>query len=44
MAKRAFDVAVAGLLVLILSPLLAIIALAVVLDSPGPALYVSERI
>ena len=44
MAKRAFDVAIAGLLVLILSPLLAIIALAVVLDSPGPALYVSERI
>lgn len=44
MAKRAFDVAIAGLLVLILSPLLAIIALAVVLDAPGPALYVSERI
>jgi lipopolysaccharide/colanic/teichoic acid biosynthesis glycosyltransferase len=43
-AKRAFDAAVAGLLLVILSPLLAIIALAVVLDSRGPALYISERI
>jgi lipopolysaccharide/colanic/teichoic acid biosynthesis glycosyltransferase len=44
MAKRAFDLTVAGLLLVVLSPLLAIIALAVALDSPGPALYISERI
>jgi lipopolysaccharide/colanic/teichoic acid biosynthesis glycosyltransferase len=44
MAKRAFDLAIAALLVVVLWPLMAIIALAVVLDSPGPALYVSERI
>ncbi len=44
MAKRAFDLAMAALLLILLWPLLAVIALAVVLDSPGPALYVSERI
>ena len=44
MAKRAFDLAVAVLLLVALSPLFLVIALAVVLDSPGPALYISERI
>ncbi|WP_312165676.1 sugar transferase [Phenylobacterium sp.] len=44
MAKRAFDMlaALAGLIVL--SPLLAAIALAVRLDSPGPALHWSSRV
>lgn len=44
MAKRAFDIlaALAGLIVL--SPFLALIALAVRLDSPGPALHWSRRV
>ena len=42
--KRALDLAVAAILLVLLSPLLLLIALAVRLDSPGPALYVSERI
>ena len=44
MAKRAFDIlaALAGLI--LLSPLLAGIALAVRLDSPGPALHWSSRV
>lgn len=44
MAKRAFDIlaAVAGLAVL--WPVLAILALAVRLDSPGPALHWSSRV
>lgn len=42
--KRAFDVAssLAGLIVL--SPLLAFVAVAVKLDSPGPVLYKSKRV
>lgn len=44
MAKRAFDIvtALAGLIVL--SPVLAILALAVRLESPGPALHWSRRV
>ena len=44
MAKRAFDIlaALAGLV--LLSPLLAAIAVAVRLDSPGPALHWSSRV
>lgn len=44
MAKRAFDIlaALAGLIVL--APLMAAIALAVRLDSPGPALHWSSRV
>jgi lipopolysaccharide/colanic/teichoic acid biosynthesis glycosyltransferase len=44
MGKRAFDVAIAAALLAVLAPLLAAIALAVALDSPGPALFVSRRI
>jgi exopolysaccharide biosynthesis polyprenyl glycosylphosphotransferase len=37
--KRALDLVVSGIALLVLSPLLAVIALAVKLTSPGPALY-----
>lgn len=43
-AKRGFDVVVAAALVVVFLPLMAIIALAVKLDSPGPALYRSSRL
>jgi lipopolysaccharide/colanic/teichoic acid biosynthesis glycosyltransferase len=42
--KRAFDVAVAGTLLLCLAPLCALIALAVKLTSPGPVLFRQARI
>ncbi len=42
--KRIFDVAVSALAIVLLSPVLLLIALAVRLSSPGPILYVSERI
>jgi len=42
--KRVFDFVFSGLLLIVLSPFLLIIALAVKLDSPGPVLYESERI
>jgi lipopolysaccharide/colanic/teichoic acid biosynthesis glycosyltransferase len=44
MAKRAFDIVVAGLGLLLLSPLLAAVGLWVRLDSPGPALFRQERV
>ena len=43
-AKRAFDLATASLLVLVLSPLFLAIALIVKFTSPGPVFYVQERI
>ena len=42
--KRAFDVFFSTLFLILLSPLLLVIAIAVKLDSRGPALYRSERI
>ncbi len=42
--KRAFDVVVAGLLVLVLSPVLLACALAVRLTSPGPVLFRQRRV
>jgi exopolysaccharide biosynthesis polyprenyl glycosylphosphotransferase len=42
--KRAFDVAGAGALVLVLSPLLLVLALVVRLESPGPILFRQERV
>lgn len=42
--KRAFDVAVSGLLLVLLSPLLLALSLWVKLDSPGPVLFVQERV
>jgi len=44
LVKRAFDVTVASLLLIILSPLFLLIALLIRLDSPGPALYRQERV
>ncbi|MGO4586516.1 sugar transferase [Arthrobacter sp. 2RAF6] len=43
-AKRAFDIAIAGILIVCLSPLLMILALIVRLTDPGPVLYRQERI
>lgn len=42
--KRAFDIVGSSALVLVLSPVLALIALMVKLTSPGPVLYRQERI
>jgi lipopolysaccharide/colanic/teichoic acid biosynthesis glycosyltransferase len=42
--KRAFDVVVAGLALLVLAPFMVLIAIGVKLDSPGPALYRQTRI
>ena len=44
MAKRAFDLVVAGLGLLLAAPLLLALALWVRLDSPGPALFRQERV
>jgi lipopolysaccharide/colanic/teichoic acid biosynthesis glycosyltransferase len=43
-AKRGIDVMVAAVALLVLAPLLGLIALLVVLDSPGPVLYRAERV
>ncbi|MBK9684460.1 MAG: sugar transferase [Betaproteobacteria bacterium] len=44
MAKRAFDLLVAALALILLSPLLVAVAVWIRLDSPGPALYRQERV
>jgi lipopolysaccharide/colanic/teichoic acid biosynthesis glycosyltransferase len=41
--KRVFDVLVSSFLLIVLSPLLIIIAIAVRLDSPGPAIFRQSR-
>jgi len=41
--KRSFDVVVSALVLLLLSPVLAAVALAIRLDSPGPVLYRQPR-
>ena len=41
--KRAFDITVAGLGLLMLSPLLAIVSIAIKLDSPGPIVFRQTR-
>jgi lipopolysaccharide/colanic/teichoic acid biosynthesis glycosyltransferase len=43
-AKRALDVIVAALALVLLSPLLALLAIAIVLDSRGPVFYRAERV
>ncbi|HKU26733.1 MAG TPA: sugar transferase [Candidatus Sulfotelmatobacter sp.] len=43
-AKRAFDIAIAGLLLVFLSPVFAILALLVRFTDPGPVLYRQERV
>jgi exopolysaccharide biosynthesis polyprenyl glycosylphosphotransferase len=42
--KRGFDIAISGLALAILAPLMLLVAIAVKLDSTGPVFYVSERI
>jgi exopolysaccharide biosynthesis polyprenyl glycosylphosphotransferase len=42
--KRGIDLLLGGLAVLLLSPVLAAVALAVKLDSPGPVLYRQQRV
>lgn len=42
-AKRRLDLAVAGLAVLLLTPLLALVALAIKLDSKGPVFFIQHR-
>lgn len=44
MAKRGFDLVIAALALLLLSPLLLVVALLVKLDSPGPVFFRQERI
>ncbi|BEP38040.1 O-antigen biosynthesis protein WlbG [Variovorax sp. V59] len=44
MAKRVFDISVALVALLVLSPILAAIAVWIKLDSPGPALFRQERV
>lgn len=44
MLKRVFDILAASFTLVLLSPLLALIALLVRLDSPGPVLYGGERV
>jgi putative colanic acid biosynthesis UDP-glucose lipid carrier transferase len=41
--KRAFDMMISAMLIVFLAPLLGVIALAVVLDSDGPALFRQRR-
>jgi exopolysaccharide biosynthesis polyprenyl glycosylphosphotransferase len=41
--KRAFDIAFAGTALLVLAPVIAVIAVAIKLDSPGPVLYSQRR-
>jgi exopolysaccharide biosynthesis polyprenyl glycosylphosphotransferase len=42
--KRLLDIVVSGTLLLLLSPLLVLIAIAIRLDSPGPVLYRAPRV
>jgi exopolysaccharide biosynthesis polyprenyl glycosylphosphotransferase len=42
--KRAFDLLVGGLGVLVISPLMLLIAVAITLDSPGPVFYRQRRV
>jgi Undecaprenyl-phosphate glucose phosphotransferase len=43
-AKRAFDFVISAIALIVLSPVIAIVAIAVRLTSPGPALFVQERV
>jgi exopolysaccharide biosynthesis polyprenyl glycosylphosphotransferase len=42
--KRAIDLTAASIGLIVLSPILALVALAVIMDSPGPAIFAQERI
>jgi len=43
-AKRCFDIALAALLLVITAPLMALIAIAIRLDTPGPILFSQQRV
>jgi lipopolysaccharide/colanic/teichoic acid biosynthesis glycosyltransferase len=42
--KRLFDITVAGMALIFLSPLIAVIALAIKLDDRGPVLFIQDRV
>jgi len=42
--KRCFDLVLSSLILLLIWPVLLLVALAIKLDSPGPALFVQERV
>jgi lipopolysaccharide/colanic/teichoic acid biosynthesis glycosyltransferase/ActR/RegA family two-component response regulator len=42
--KRAFDIVAAGTVLLLISPLLALVALLIKIDSKGPVFYASKRV
>lgn len=44
MMKRAFDIAISGLGLLILSPLFLVVAIWIKLDSKGPVIYAQKRV
>ena len=44
LTKRAFDIVVSGLLLVVLSPMFLLLAIAIRLSSPGPVLFRQERI
>ena len=44
LAKKGMDIAISSFLLILLSPLLALIALLIRLSSPGPALFVQKRV
>ena len=44
LAKRIVDIVVAAIAIVLTAPLMALVALAVRLDTPGPALFVQERL
>ena len=44
MAKRLFDIALAGFALLVLLPLMALAGIGVVLTSPGPMIYTASRV
>ena len=44
LVKRVFDLLVGGLSLLLISPLLGVIALAIKLDSRGPAIFLQQRV
>ena len=44
LCKRLIDVVLTTLLLLLLSPLMVVIAVAIALDSPGPVFFVQERV
>lgn len=43
-AKRLLDMLVAGVLLLLFAPVMALVALAIKLDSPGPAIFIQQRV